>query len=229
MSVFLYTKSRCDSKTLTDWREFLMRYGAVPHHFQLAFSGSPGYSISAVFFTLLSSMFLHRSVLHLIGNMWVLWIFGDNIEDHLGHWIYLAFYLLCGFLGGMAHIYANPDLDIPTVGASGSIAGILGAFLVRYPQARVQMLVIFSLLTNVVWVPAWCMLGFWFFFQFIGVLLAELRHTHLHQAATAGVAYWAHVGGFIVGMILIKAIPGHTEYSHGGWLNKEGKEILPKH
>ena len=159
----------------------------------------------------------------------MLWIFGDNIEDHLGHWIYLAFYLLCGFLGGMAHIYANPDLDIPTVGASGSIAGILGAFLVRYPQARVQMLVIFSLLTNVVWVPAWCMWGFWFFFQFIGVLLAELRHTHLHQQASAGVAYWAHVGGFIIGMILIKMIPGHAEYSHGGWLNKDGKEILPKH
>jgi len=211
------------------WRDMLMRYGTVPHHFELAFTGSSQYTISGAFLSILTAMFMHASILHIIGNMWVLWIFGDNIEDHLGHIEYLLFYLLCGFLASMVHIYANPNLDIPAVGASGAIAGVMGAFLLRYPLARVQMLVIFSLLAaNVVWMPAWGMLGFWFFFQFIGVILAQVLQPHVPHTTGGGVAYWTHVGGFLIGMVLIKIIPGPAQYAHGGWLAKDGKEILPK-
>ncbi len=171
--------------------EFYARFGAVPHNFELAFAGSGQVTLIGAFLTILTSMFVHGSVLHLLGNVWVLWIFGDNIEDHLGHVIYPIFYLVCGVLASMTHIYANPSSQVPSIGASGAIAGVMGAFLLRYPQARVQLLV------------------------------NGLR-------TSGGVSYWAHVGGFVTGMILIKVIPGHTQYSHGGWFTKEGKEVLPK-
>ena len=135
--------------------EFYARFGAVPHNFELAFAGSGQVKLIGTFLTILTSIFVHGSVLHLLGNVWVLWIFGDNIEDHLGHVIYPIFYLVCGVLASMTHIYANPSSQIPSIGASGASAGGMGAFLLRYPQARVQLLVMFSYLANVVWMSAW--------------------------------------------------------------------------
>jgi len=203
------------------------QFGTIPHNFQLAFSGDPQLAVPGVFFTMLSSMFMHVSVLHLVGNMWVLWIFGDNIEDHLGHAVYPLVYLLCGLLGSLAHIYANPDSEIPSMGASGAIAGVMGAFLLRYPQARVQLLIMFSWLANFVWVPAWAVLAFWIGLQLLSQILTDALHKQT-QLRTGGVAYWAHLGGFLSGMILIKLVPGRTQYRHGGWFAKDGKEVLPK-
>jgi len=214
-----------DRRALND---LFQQFGTIPHNFELAISG--GYAqltIPSVFVTIFTSMFMHASVLHLLGNMWVLWIFGDNIEDHLGHFVYLIFYLVCGLLASMAHIYANPGSEIPSVGASGAIAGVMGAFLLRYPQARVQMLVVFGWMANVTWLSAWVMLAFWFGLQFLGVIGTQMLQTHSHQLS-GGIAYWAHLGGFVAGMVLIKLIPGHTQYTFGGWITKDGKEVLPK-
>ena len=207
--------------------EFNARFGAVPHNFELALAGSGQVALVGAFLTILTSMFVHGSVLHLLGNVWVLWIFGDNIEDHLGHVIYPIFYLMCGVLASMTHIYANPSSQVPSIGASGAIAGVMGAFLLRYPQARVQLLVMFSYLANVVWVSAWAVLAIWFGMQVLGTVWIQLLFNH-GLRTSGGVSYWAHVGGFVTGMILIKVIPGHTQYSHGGWFTKEGKEVLPK-
>jgi len=207
--------------------EFYARFGAVPHNFELAFAGSGQVTLIGAFLTILTSMFVHGSVLHLLGNVWVLWIFGDNIEDHLGHVIYPIFYLVCGVLASMTHIYANPSSQVPSIGASGAIAGVMGAFLLRYPQARVQLLVMFSYLGNVVWVWAWAVLALWCGMQVLSTVWIQLLFNH-GLRTSGGVSYWAHVGGFVTGMILIKVIPGHTQYSHGGWFTKEGKEVLPK-
>jgi membrane associated rhomboid family serine protease len=207
--------------------EFWARHGVVPHNFELAFSGSAQITISGVFLTILTSMFLHGSVLHLLGNVWVLWIFSDNIEDHLGHAIYPLFYVVCGIVASMAQIYANPGSEIPSVGASGAIAGVMGAYLVRYPQARVQLRVIFSYFANVVWVSAWVVLAIWFGLQLLGTAWMQMLFNQGFKNV-GGVAYWEHVGGFVLGMVLIKILPGQTEYSHGGWYTKEGKEVLPK-
>ena len=203
------------------WDSF-HHYTMVPHNFQLAFAGTPGYSVAGSFLTIFTSMFLHGGWLHLIGNMWVLWIFGDNIESHIGHVAYLLFDLLCGFIAGMAHVWANPVSDIPTLGASGAIAGIMGAFLLRYPEAKVQIFVLYGWRAGVYWAAAWIILACWFFLQLFGQVLS---HLIFGTQQTGGIAYWAHLGGFLAGMILIKLIPGDTKYSHGGWVDKQGKEI----
>src|SRR5207247_4349005 len=114
-------------------------YAEVPQHFQLAFIGSSGYSIGDAFLTIFTSMFMHGGWWHVLGNMWFLWIFGDNVEDHFGHAVYAVFYLFCGFIASMAHLFADPTSAVPILGASGAIAGIMGAYLLRYPQARIQV------------------------------------------------------------------------------------------
>jgi rhomboid family protein len=212
--------------------DFYTHYAVIPHNFELAFSGSSQVTISQAFLTILTAMFIHGSVLHVLGNVWVLWIFGGNIEDHLGHVVYPFFYLICGVLASMAQIYANPSSQIPNIGASGAIAGVLGAFLLRYPQSKVQLLVTFSYVSNVVWVTAWIVLAIWFGMQVFGQVWTQVwtdaLSKHGFPKEVGGVAYWAHLGGFVSGMLLIKLIPGHTRYKHGGWINKEGKEVLPK-
>src|SRR5437763_1122051 len=207
---------------------FFNHYGAVPHNFQLAFSGTPGYSIAGVFGSMLSSIFLHGSPIHLIGNMWFLWIFGNKIEDHFGHALYPFFYLLCGVVSSMAHIYANPDSTLPAIGASGAIAGVMGGYLLRYTQAKVQVFWWFFYRPSVFWIPAVAMLGYWFALQLFSQVWSHWLLLQTQQHESGGVAYWAHLGGFLSGMILIKLIPGRTKYAHGGWIDKTGKELLPK-
>jgi membrane associated rhomboid family serine protease len=147
----------------------------------------------------LVAMFLHGGWAHFLGNMLYLWIFGDNVEDRLGHFRYLVFYLLCGFSASYAHIWSDPASRIPSIGASGAIAGVLGAYLTLYPRARVVTLLPLGLFTQLVQVPAVVFLGFWFLQQFLFGALALAGPA----PATGGVAWWAHIGGFAAGLLLV--------------------------
>ena len=143
---------------------------------------------------LVSSMFLHAGWMHLAGNMLFLWIFGDNVEDEMGHGRFLMFYLACGLLSGAAHVISAPGSQVPTVGASGAIAGVMGGYLLLFPKAKVDILLIFIVIFRILPIPAWIMLGLWFAMQFVGGIGAD--------PTTGGVAYWAHAGGFIAGLLL---------------------------
>src|SRR5204863_5588398 len=149
----------------------------------------------AVALPFLTSMFLHGGWLHLIGNMWYLWIFGDNVEDRLGHFAYLIFYLLCGLGAGIVHTILNYQTVVPSVGASGAIAGVLGAYVVSYPGAKVLTLIPIFIFVQFIEIPALIVLGLWFVMQFFNGA-AALATT---SANGGGVAWWAHVGGFIIG------------------------------
>jgi membrane associated rhomboid family serine protease len=145
------------------------------------------------------SMFLHGGWAHFIGNMLYLWIFGDNVEDRMGHVRYLAFYLLCGWAASFAHIWSSPASRVPSIGASGAIAGVLGAYLTLYPHARVVTLLPLGFFSQFVQIPAFFFLGFWFLQQFLSGALALTERT----AQTGGVAWWAHIGGFVAGFALV--------------------------
>jgi membrane associated rhomboid family serine protease len=156
--------------------------------------------------TLFTSTFLHGSWLHLIGNMLYLWVFGDNVEDRLGHRRYLGFYLLSGGLAGLAHALANPTATIPTVGASGAVAGVLGAYVITYPQARVLTLVPLGLIVPAIRIRVWAYLGLWFLIQ----LYSGLMPLWAHQVADM-VAWWAHISGFLIGISLLKLLAPSPE------------------
>ncbi len=147
-------------------------------------------------YTPLSSMFLHGSWLHILGNMWFLWVFGNNVEDSMGRARFLAFYLLCGLAAATAQMLVAPGSTIPMVGASGAIGGVMGAYIVLYPRVRVHILVFLGFWVTTIVVPAFVMLGFWFLLQ----LLSGLPSL---GAQTGGVAFWAHVGGFLGGALLV--------------------------
>ncbi|MDR9394388.1 MAG: rhomboid family intramembrane serine protease [Roseovarius sp.] len=143
---------------------------------------------------LFTSMFMHGGLLHLGGNMLFLWIFGDNLEDEMGHLGYALFYLACGVGSGLAHVLAGPLSPVPTVGASGAIAGVMGGYLLLYPRARVDILVIIIFFIQIIALPAWMMLGLWFAVQLVSGIGAD--------PTGGGVAYWAHAGGFLIGVVL---------------------------
>ena len=145
-------------------------------------------------YTLISSMFLHGGFLHLGGNMLFLWIFGDNMEDEMGHIGFLLFYLACGVLAGLAHYVSAPGSQIPTVGASGAIAGVMGGYMLLFPKARVDILIILIIIFRIITIPAWIMLALWFAMQIMGSAASD--------PDAGGVAYWAHTGGFVVGLLL---------------------------
>jgi len=147
------------------------------------------------FHTAFTSLFLHAGVVHLAGNMLFLWIFGDNVEDALGHIPFLLFYLACGFGADFFHIMSSPNSGIPIVGASGAIAGVLGAYLLLYPKAKVDVILIFIIFFKIFKWPAWVVLGAWMALQIFGGMGSP--------ATGGGVAYWAHIGGFITGIALI--------------------------
>jgi membrane associated rhomboid family serine protease len=146
---------------------------------------------------LFTSMFLHGSWLHLIANMWFLWLFGNNVEDSMGHARFLIFYLLTGLMAAGAHVFAEPDSVVPIVGASGAISGVMGAYLILYPRIRIQTLFIFVIILRIIAVPAWFVLILWFALQLLSGMSAPV-------GATGGVAFWAHVGGFVAGVVLVK-------------------------
>jgi len=163
--------------------QFIGTYGVVPAYF------SPP--------TLITSMFLHGSWMHVIGNMWYLWIFGDNVEDRLGHGRFIVFYLLCGIAAAIGQIVMDPTSTLPTIGASGAIAGVMGAYFVLYPQSRVLTLIPLIIFWEVIELPAYILLGFWFVMQlFSAGTIAVTASSH----GSGGVAFAAHVAGFVVGM-----------------------------
>ncbi len=153
---------------------------------------------SGAWWTAVSSMFMHGGWMHLIGNLWFLWVFGNNVEDVMGRAKFVVFYLLCGFAADAAQILSNPDSAIPMVGASGAIGGVMGAYAVLFPKVRVHTLLILGFLVRMISVPAWGMLGYWFGFQVI-MGLPSLG------SEAGGVAFWAHVGGFLAGVVLVLA------------------------
>lgn len=156
-------------------------------------------------FTIVLSMFLHGGLMHIGSNLLYLWIFGDNIEDRLGHFRYLLFYLLCGFLATMAHAVFSPGSRLPAIGASGAIAGVLGAYLILYPHARVMTLIPIFFFITVRELPAVLLLGVWFVLQlFSGVGSLGVRDAQ----DLGGVAYFAHIGGFVAGLVLIAVLGG---------------------
>jgi membrane associated rhomboid family serine protease len=146
--------------------------------------------------TLVTSMFLHGSWLHLVGNLWFLWIFGNNVEDSMGHGRFLVFYLLTGLVAGASHMASDPTSALPMVGASGAISAIMGAYLVLYPQARVNTLIIIVILFRIIPLPAWIFLVVWFLLQVAASALAG-------PGGAGGVAFWAHIGGFLAGLVLV--------------------------
>jgi membrane associated rhomboid family serine protease len=182
--------------TLPDYElhQFVYHYGVIPARLQVT--------------DLFTSMFLHGGFMHLIGNMWFLWIYGDNVEDVLGRAKYLAFYLACGMAGSLAQIAAGPNVTIPNIGASGAIAGVMGAYLLKFPHARVLTLIPLFLFFFTQELPAFIILIYWFVLQFFAGVgtMAE------SSTQTGGVAWFAHVGGFVMGMILIKVLPTRQAY-----------------
>ena len=186
---------------------FIMQFGILPARLPAAFHVGGNVSLAGAFVPLLSSMFLHASWLHLIFNMWALWIFDDNVEDYLGHFRYLAFYLGSGLIATGVHILFNWNSPVPSVGASGAIAGVMGAYFLLYPAARVLTLVPFFFVFFT-WLPAWVVLGYWFVVQFISGAATSIAYSH---QTTGGIAFWAHVGGFVGGLALIKLMPTRPE------------------
>ncbi len=148
--------------------------------------------------TFLTSMFIHGGLLHLIANMWTLWIFGDNVEDRMGKVRFSLFYLTCGGIAALVHLATNLTSTVPTVGASGAIAGVLGAYFLLYPRARVLTLVPIFFYPLFIEIPAFFYLGFWFLTQLLSGGLAETG------GQAGGIAWWAHVGGFVAGLILVR-------------------------
>src|SRR6267154_4839420 len=183
--VFFYELS------LSGWRlnYFIASYGIVPDHFNI--------------FSLLTSMFIHGGFLHILGNMWFLWVFGRGIEDILGHAKFLFFYLACGLAAGIIHVLVNASSPVPTVGASGAIAGVMGAYLIKFPRARIVTLVPIIIFITTVEIPAWAMLLWWFVIQ----LFSGLGSLATTNYSGGGIAWFAHGGGFVAGMLLIRAFP----------------------
>jgi membrane associated rhomboid family serine protease len=167
-----------DARTL-----FLQVYGVVPADFHAT--------------TLITSMFLHGGWMHVLGNMWYLWIFGDNVEDRLGHGRFIVFYLLCGIIAALGQIAIDPESTLPTIGASGAIAGVMGAYFVLYPRSRVLTLIPLIIFWEIIELPAIVLLGFWFVIQLFSAGTIAITAS----TGGGGVAFAAHVAGFVVGMI----------------------------
>jgi membrane associated rhomboid family serine protease len=174
---------------------FIFTYGLVPARYSVP-QISAHFTSAQQVIAFLTFMFIHGGFFHILGNMWFLYIFGDNIEDRLGHFRYLAFYLLCGLASGISHLFLNWTSQIPTIGASGAIAGVMGAYFILYPRAKVLTLIPIFFFIQFVEIPAFLFLAVWFLFQSLSAASSS--------AQTGGIAWWAHIGGFIFGIIFLK-------------------------
>lgn len=204
--------------------ELFHMLGMVPARFtDPAWGQKVGYSINCCW-PFLTSMFLHGGWLHLISNMWTLWIFGDNVEDRMGHTRFLLFYLCCGLVSSLVHLVAHLDSTVPAIGASGAIAGVLGAYFLLFPFSRVIVLVPVLFWPLFFAVPAQIYLGLWFLMQFVSGTLSLAA-----PEAGSGIAWWAHIGGFTAGIVLYRLFvirrrrrraPTVDEYGiKGAWFN----------
>ncbi len=175
---------------------FIYQYGAIPA--VVLGEKSLPHAVVAIpsSLTLFTSMFLHGGWMHLIGNMWYLWIFGDNIEEAMGRARYIIFYLLAGLAASVSQILSNVGSVLPSIGASGAIAGVLGAYVLLYPRARVETLIFLGIFIRIVSIPAGFVLGFWFMLQLLSGSMSGGQDA-------GGVAFWAHIGGFVAGMLLV--------------------------
>lgn len=182
-------------------------YGVIPA--DVTYLAATGASMQPVLLTFLTAMFLHGGWVHVLGNMLYLWVFGDNVEDRLGHFRYLLFYLVVGVIGSISHVIANPASEVPVIGASGAVAGVLGAYFVTFPRSRVLALVPIIIFFTIMELPAIIFLGIWFLLQIFN-----------GAASIGGVAnstaWWAHVGGFVAGVVLIKLLAPRrsSEYNY---------------
>lgn len=180
-------------------QEFFQTYAVVPNQLTESFQAGDATRIWPEAMTLITSQFLHGGFMHLGGNMLFLWVFGNNVEDRLGHLKFLVFYLLCGTLAALAQWFFSVQSTVPALGASGAIAGVLGAYILRFPKARILTLVPLGFLITTVRIPAVFFLGFWFVQQALyGVASLQVRSS----VDVGGVAYWAHAGGFVFGAML---------------------------
>lgn len=177
--------------------------GVIPRELLTGRDLPPFAPLGNVYLTLFTSMFLHGSLLHLGSNLLFLWVFGDNVEDSMGHLPYLAYYLLCGVVAGLAHTLVNAGSAIPSIGASGAIAGVLAGYLLRFPHAQVRTLVFLGPFIVFPRISAIILIGFWFVLQ----VFSGVASLGVQTEQTSGVAFWAHIGGFVAGLILINVFP----------------------
>jgi membrane associated rhomboid family serine protease len=175
---------------------FFQLYAVIPRELSASLAGAPSPQPVPEIATLITSQFLHGGLAHIGGNMLFLWIFGNNIEEDLGHFKFLFFYLTCGVLAGLTHWFFGMQSSVPTVGASGAIAGVMGAYIIKYPKAKILTLIPLGIIFTTFRIPAVFFLGFWFVQQ------AFSSFVSLGMPEAAGVAYWAHAGGFIFGAVL---------------------------
>ena len=190
--VFIYQVSLPDRAA----EAFINLYGMVPARVSLALAGQHHVTFEQALIPLLTSMFLHGGWLHILGNMWFLWIFGGQVEDRLGHFTYLVFYVVCGLGSGVAQLAFSWGSKIPAIGASGAIAGVLGAYIVFFPSSRILTLVPLFIIWFTVQIPALVFIGLWFLIQFLSGI------SSVSAASMGGVAWWAHVGGFLLGVLI---------------------------
>jgi membrane associated rhomboid family serine protease len=180
---------------------FVRAAGAIPYEISrfrdVVGPGQPS-ALLPVPLTIFSAMFLHGSPMHLVGNMLYLWIFGDNLEHAMGRGRFLVFYLLTGVVAALVHVFSEPDSAVPMIGASGAIAGVLGGYALTYPHARVRCALVLFVIIQRVFLPAWIVLGFWFLMQFLSA-----------AGGAPGVAWYAHIGGFAAGLVLVRAFLRH--------------------
>jgi membrane associated rhomboid family serine protease len=174
---------------------FIYTYGLIPVRYTMPQLGAE-YFLGNAIFAFVSFMFLHSGFWHLLGNMWSLYIFGDNVEDRLGPIRYLAFYLLCGVASGVSHLLLNLQSDIPIIGASGAIAGVMGAYFILHPHSRILTLIPIFFIPYFLEIPAFFFLGIWFVLQFVSAALG--------LGDFGGIAWWAHIGGFVFGILFLK-------------------------
>ena len=179
----------------TELDRFIYYYGLVPARYSIP-EISAYFSIGQQVVAFISFMFLHGGFWHILGNMWSLYIFGDNVEDHLGHLRYLVFYLLCGIASGVSHLLLNLQSNVPTIGASGAIAGVMGAYFILHPSSKILTLIPIIIIPWFVEIPAFVFLGIWFLLQFMNAAFSG--------GSAGGIAWWAHIGGFVFGIVFLK-------------------------
>ncbi len=181
-----------------DLKGVLYRYAVVPAAYLHPGTWTASQAVANII-RLVSALFLHGGWLHLLGNMWYLWVFGANVEDRLGHLKFFVFYILCGIAGNLAHIFANINANIPALGASGCIAGVLGAYFSLFPRAKILTLLPVFIFWTVAEVPAFFFLGIWFLIQFLNGVFTLPGS----KESAGSVAWWAHIGGFIGGVLFV--------------------------
>ena len=191
---------------VADSLQFIYSFGLIPYEISQSIDIVP-YGPSPIHLTVGTSMFMHGSFFHLFGNMLYLWIFGNNIEDYLGNFSFITFYLLSGLFAALTQILISPYSQVPMIGASGAVAGVLGAYFILFPKSRIATLIFFGFFIRLIKMPALFVLGLWIIFQ----LFYGLSNLSL-QGANAGVAWFAHIGGFVGGIILIKLLKPINKY-----------------